>query len=100
MSLKYISQIDGLKSSIIFTYLSDLKYLIKKDDYSGAVRIFDYIRGLLFGLNVRHKYNVCLKYGDLIEYLSFYSNSLEKVKYIIVVNRNLEKIKYSIKEYK
>ena len=92
---KYLNQLDGHKTSVIFLYLSEIdavykEYLKDKLDKMDAInqilRLYNYLKGFLFGLDVNHLLKKFVSdNGYLCDYLSFKSNSSGSYKYSLVL---------------
>ena len=88
---KYLNQLDAHKTSVIFLYLSEIQAVYKEycknklnklDAITEISRLYNYLKGFLFGLDVKHFINKFLSdNGFLCEYLSFKSNSSGFCKY-------------------
>lgn len=91
---KYISNIDGHKSSVIFTLLQDIETIYNRYDkgdlcINSAITqcrsIFNYLKGFLYGLNIKHQTKFVIQNGIKLDYLSFYNNSSQSIKYSLCV---------------
>lgn len=96
---KYINQVDCHKATVVFTYLSDIEHLYLRYKqgaldfeitYNLISRLFHYVKGLLFGLSVKHTNSIVVKNGARYEYISFYNGSSKSTKYTLCVNFDTE----------
>lgn len=92
---KYLNQLDGHKTSLIFLYLTEIEtvynsYLKNKKEKQDAINeitsLYNYLKGFLFGLDVKHIFKKFVSNnGYLCDYLSFKSNSSGSFKYSLVL---------------
>lgn len=106
---KYIGNIDSFKSSIVFTYLQDISTLFetyktgygdKQKTIDTIARFMSYLKGFLFGLDVKHVSKYFYSQGKKYEYLSFYNNSARTVKYSLCLCLDPDEfgVKYTINQ--
>ena len=91
---KYISQIDGHKSSIVFTYLQDMQTIYEcylkgsiclDSAISQVSRLLYYLKGFLFGLGIKHQNQYVHVDNNKLEYVSFYNNASHSIKYSVCI---------------
>lgn len=108
MNEKYINSIQPFKCSVIFTYISDLERLYKhyQDTYyknpaikefviNQMMRVFEYLKGYMCGLSVKHQFKILFKDDIKYECLSFCNNPSRTVRYTIFVCFNPKTFKFS-----